>query len=467
MSTSRPARVNTKQKTAKQSQTTVNPVGHPNVFSAGDILSDNLNPSSLFAQDTSRTTGQPSALDFNLSSSSASDASHTSGSKDHPSALELSLSSMDDSSSMEKEVGQTSCISQQQQCSKKESEPSKATDDVVIAYVHQLSPSKRNKKDTLYYSTLLLQTSENGCQDALLYSKQKHKLLSDSQKSHTLVKIQRFTHTSDGKKLIINDITKISVPDQTEYSFQYSVDTVATSPILSVAQILNSSSDWDKVTIYGKIVHMCDQELAGQNKLRLARATFADTTGTIAIDLWEENFAVIKIGTVYRIAPIQVRVWNEAKKLSTMCSSVVTPVTDTTISQLQIPEEQLKSGKKTVTVTVANIHTIEKVERFIACFNCAKRILQGTSSNVVHCDWCGHTMRISNCSQYVCAKLVLYLNDRQIHLTAFQDVLSNVIKGDFAKFSEAEIAEMLLLLNNITVAYNANSRVLKELKAVC
>ena len=467
MSTSRPARVNTKQKTAKQSRTTVNPVGHPSVFSAGDILSDNLNPSSLFAQDTSRTTRQPSALDFNLSSSSASDASHTSGSKDHPSALELSLSSMDDSSSMEKEVRQTSCISQQQQCSKKESEPSKATDDVVIAYVHQLSPSKRNKKDTLYYSTLLLQTSENGCQDALLYSKQKHKLLSDSQKSHTLVKIQRFMHTSDGKKLIINDITKISVPDQTEYSFQYSVDTVATSPILSVAQILNSSSDWDKVTIYGKIVHVCDQELAGQNKLRLARATFADSTGTIAIDLWEENFAVIKIGTVYRIAPIQVRVWNEAKKLSTMCSSVVTPVTDTTISQLQIPEEQLKSGNETVTVTVANIHTIEKVERFIACFNCAKRILQGTSSNVVHCDWCGHTMRISNCSQYVCAKLVLYLNDRQIHLTAFQDVLSNVIKGDFAKFSEAEIAEMLLLLNNITVAYNANSRVVKELKAVC
>ena len=313
----------------------------------------------------------------------------------------------------------------------------------------------------------MLQTSENGCQDALRYPKQKHKLLSDSQKSHTPVKIQRLTHTSDGKKLIINDITKISVPDQTEYSFQYSVDTVATSPLLSVAQILNSSSDWDKVTICGKIVHMCDQELAGRNKLRLARATFADTTGTIAIDLWEENIAVIKIGTVYRIAPIQVRVWNEAKKLSTMRSSVVTPVTDTTISQLQIPEEQLKSGNETVTATVANIHTIEKVERFIACFNCAKRILQGTSSNVVHCDWCGHTMRISNCSQYVCAKLVLYVNDRQIHLTAFQDVLSNVIKGDFTKFSEAEIAEMLLLFNNIAVAYNANSRVVKELKAVC
>lgn len=266
MSASKSMKV-TKQKATKiQSRTTVNLLGYPGVCSTEDKLSDNLNPSSVFTQDTSRTTSgieQPNALDFSLSSSSPGDASRTTASKEHPSALNLSLSSMGNSSSVEKEVGQKSSISQQQQCSKKNTEPSKATDDSIIAYVHQLLPSKRNKKDTLYYCTLLLQTSENECQDALLYSKQKQKLLSDSQKSHTPVKVQRFTHTSDGKKLIINDITKISVPDQTEYSFQYSQDTVATSPILSVAQILNSSSDWDKVTICGKIVHMSDQELAG------------------------------------------------------------------------------------------------------------------------------------------------------------------------------------------------------------
>ena len=120
-----------------------------------------------------------------------------------------------------------------------------------------------------------------------------------------------------------------------------------------------------------------------------------------------------------------------------------------------------------MTVTVPNVHIIEKVERFIACFNCPKMILQATSSNVVHCNWCGHTMRISNCSQYVCAKLVLHVNGQQIYLTAFQDVLSNVIKEGFARFSEVEIAEMLLLLENLTFVYNANSRVVKELKAAC
>lgn len=67
-------------------------------------------------------------------------------------------------------------------------------------------------------------------------------------------------------------------------------------------------------------------------------------------------------------------------------------------------------------------------------------------------------MRISNCSQYVWAKLVLHVNGQQIYLTAFQDVLSNVIKRNFARFSEVEIAaEMLLLLENLTVVYNANS----------
>lgn len=121
---------------------------------------------------------------------------------------------------------------------------------------------------------------------------------------------------------------------------------MATSPIFLVAQILNYSSDQDKVTICGKIVHMCNQELAGRNKLRVARATLADTTGTLASDLWEENIAMIKIRTVYHIAPIQVHVWNKAKKLSTMHSSLITPVTDITISQLQIPEEQMKSGNE-------------------------------------------------------------------------------------------------------------------------
>ena len=91
--------------------------------------------------------------------------------------------------------------------------------EAIIAYVHQLSPIKRNKKNTIDYSTLLLQTKDEPAQEALMYSKHKRPLLVDSEKCRTPVKIQRFTYTSDGEKIIINDMTKISVPGQSEYSF--------------------------------------------------------------------------------------------------------------------------------------------------------------------------------------------------------------------------------------------------------
>ena len=96
----------------------------------------------------------------------------------------------------------------------------------------------------------------------------------------------------------------------------------------------------------------------------------------------------------------------KAKKLN----HAVTPENDTTIVQLQIPEEQMKFANETLTVSIPNVHTIEKVETFVPCVNCTKRILKGTSSTVVHCDWRGHTMKIFNCPQYVCAKLVIHFN---------------------------------------------------------
>ena len=53
-----------------------------------------------------------------------------------------------------------------------------------------------------------------------------------------------------------------------------------------------------------------------------------------------------------------------------MHSSAVTPETDTTIVQLQIPEEQMKFANETLPVSIPNVHTIEKVETFVPCVNC-------------------------------------------------------------------------------------------------
>ena len=245
---------------------------------------------------------------------------------------------MGNSSSMEKEVRQTSCISQQPQCSKKE----------------EWTISRHQWCCYCLHSSVIAIKKEQERYSVLLYSvvnqqKRISRCAALFQKSHTPMKTQQFKHTSDGTKLIIHHLTK--------YSFQYSEDTMATLLILSVAKNFNSFSDWNKVIIYGKIVYMCDQELVCQNKLRLVQATFTDvtwlmyarlimsdmliyssevtwscvhairlecnkrfehettdTTETITIDLWEENIARTKIETVYQIAPIQVHVWKKSKK---------------------------------------------------------------------------------------------------------------------------------------------------------
>lgn len=49
---------------------------------------------------------------------------------------------------------------------------------------------------------------------------------------------------------------------------------------------------------------------------------------------------MIEIGAVYGISPVQVRVWNKAKKLATLTQcSFITPVTDGTTSQLKFQKK--------------------------------------------------------------------------------------------------------------------------------
>jgi hypothetical protein len=64
----------------------------------------------------------------------------------------------------------------------------------LIAYVHNLSPVKKNRRQTMDYSTLVLQTEEKSV-EALLYANRKRPIFADSARSHTPIKIQRFTKT--------------------------------------------------------------------------------------------------------------------------------------------------------------------------------------------------------------------------------------------------------------------------------
>ena len=152
--------------------------------------------------------------------------------------------------------------------------------DAILAYVQKLSPVKRNKKNTMDYSALVLQT-EHKKLDALLYSNNKRQFLVDNEQSHTPLKIQKFTKSAVGDKVIINDMTKLSSPDLTECTFQFDKIANPGDQIVPIQEILNNRELSDRVALRGKAIHVGETNVVGAKKLNLAEAIFADKTGKI------------------------------------------------------------------------------------------------------------------------------------------------------------------------------------------
>ena len=231
---------------------------------------------------------------------------------------------------------------------------------------------------------------------------------------------------------------------------------------------MGSDSLLFNVTLSGKVVRVGDISTVGAKQLKLAETTFADSTGSIVVDIWEQNIPMTENGKVYRVTPVQVRSWAGKKKLSTTVRSLVTEVADGTLSKVFLSEEDLKTVEcNEVTVKVSYIHSVQAVETFIHCLNkyCSRRILQPSAGKIVHCDRCGYTMRSSNCTRQVCAKIVIQLDSgEQINLTAFQSVLNRIFEGEISSLSESEVAEKLLLLEELIIRYNSETQIITELQ---
>ena len=80
----------------------------------------------------------------------------------------------------------------------------------VIAYVHSISPIKRNRKNTLDYFNLKLQTAEDVF-PSVCFSRTKRSLFLERQETKTAIKLERFNMSKDGNTIFINDMTKVQI----------------------------------------------------------------------------------------------------------------------------------------------------------------------------------------------------------------------------------------------------------------
>ena len=329
-----------------------------------------------------------------------------------------------------------------------------------IGYIHNLSEVIRNKADTLDYCTLKLQTSDDKLEDALLYSPVKRKMLATNEQSRTGVKLQKLTYTEDGDKIIINDVTRITSPETTEYNFQYKDFQLKDEDYFSIQDILERAEEYDKVHVKEKLFEVKEKVVKNKD-LKLASGLLSDGINTIPIDIWGPHCSSVKNECAYIFTDLIVRVWQGKKKVSVSRRSKVEALNDPELMEVKEDQVVKSFDDEIAIIDIDNISSLKKVEIFFTCINCKRKLNQVGGSQIVHCHKCGHIMKIERCSKSV---IISFVVDRSLTLTAFKDSLENVLAPE-AMEDKDSVEFGFLMLSGFYIHYNKRSHVVTKFVA--
>lgn len=333
----------------------------------------------------------------------------------------------------------------------------------MIAYTLNVSEPLRNKRNTMNYLTMTLQTSPTKGTRALLYSPQKKKLFLQSQETKTAIKIKDFTRTEDNK-IVINDMTYVDIATPSEYSFQFNKEiTIDNDEYSTIMDILNRKREWETVAVKAKLISVEESKLVGSKGLKLTVANIQDATAAIPFDVWDKYIDDLKVGQVYHFAPLQVRIWNSKKKLSTTRATKISPIQDEDLDAIVCDETCHESSHTDVNITlnVEKIKRVLKFDKFFRCPDCHKRIASSCHSTV-KCQQCG-TMPLEDCENGFIANILLIDNDdNKVTLKMGDEVLEPVIE-DCINMDEQALAEQLFALKPSSLTYNKETLMVKEL----
>ena len=324
----------------------------------------------------------------------------------------------------------------------------------LVGYVHNISPIKRNKRDTLDYSTFKLQLGEKFMQEALCYSPSKRAILAEKEASRIPVKITRYTKTPDLTKVVVNDITQITAPNSFECSFQFAQD-LSQQKVTTLDNLHKGPED--NITVKCKVLKLGPTKVVGQAKYHVLNATIADATSQIVLDVWNDIIPKLQENKVYTFTHLSVRYWNGIRKLTTTTNSLISETQDPALQNVNL--QDIGNTQQDTTLKVPNIESIESMEKLKICSHCSKRIIQVTE-NIVTCDHCHHKMRTSTCATKLSVSLVVNHEGKKLYLTMRDDQLQQLLGPYNADTIDSnDVAEKLLFLDNITITYTNTNKV--------
>ena len=281
----------------------------------------------------------------------------------------------------------------------------------VVGYVQSVSPPKQSLQNT-EYSNFKLQ-----CKSAMIpgvrFSSTKRSILAEREATKIAVKLDRFNYASDRKTIFVNDMTKISVPNSSEYDFQFVDRSIKLNDLQS---IIKNSMDWDLVDFVAKVIAKDGAvQLVGSSQLRKAECFVANESCKLAkLVLWENDIEKVVAGIVHAFKNVRVR----SDEINVLGGGVTLNTTkDTTIAKQDghalanlvdtLNENNLFPGSTSLKVPA--VHAIEEFIRYKQCCDCKKK--QGSAKVAIKCDSCGHIVRSSMCELNLCCKFTCQEND--------------------------------------------------------
>ena len=337
----------------------------------------------------------------------------------------------------------------------------------VVGYIQNVSPPKQSRKNT-EYSNFKLQ-----CKSALIpgvsFSSSKRSILAEREATKTAVKLDRFNYASDGKTIFVNDMTKISVPNSSEYDFQFVDKSVQLKDLQS---IIKNWMDWDLVDFVAKVIAKdATFQVVGSSQLQKAECFVADEScKQTKLVLWENDIEKVVVGNVYAFKNVRVRsdeinVLGGGVTLNTTKDTTVAKQDGHPLANLVDTSSENNLFTSSTSLKAPLIYAIEEFIRYKQCCDCKKKIKQDSAKVAIKCDSWGHVVRSSMCQLNLCCKFTCQQNDspddkKLVRYIMFKDSIEMLV-GDITNVDDDELCEKLLSLQNFEITFDKDNVVSK------
>lgn len=342
-------------------------------------------------------------------------------------------------------------------------------------YIQNLSPIKRSRNQNQWYD-FDLQTSPSKLRRVVGFNIANHSMLQEHEASKTAVTLKN-TKQNSNNDIIFNQQSTVRVTPTFDIDFDYKPInksqktepstqpakkiTLEELPTLQVNQKVNVTASISLGNENPKPV-----QLKSSSEMTTVKedCVLEDETGTATIHIWDPLFKNIKTGTTYEFENLTVKHFQGITHLGT------TPTTTFKEANQQLkpingpallanPEKEAK---------VESFKMINKLSIFITCQACKRKINEISQQNTLKCKNCGVRQRKMQCKRDASVQLLVHLDEKDIWLTAFTDVLESLFATHptISLLSDSDtIEELLMDLQDIEFKCNVNRKVITEISS--